>query len=72
MNIAALRTRITFQKNTLEVDEYRNHGNTWEPWFSCYATVSKTGKIYNIIYIDPMAFKGSSLKFRCETERRNE
>lgn len=111
MNIAALRTRITFQKSTLTVDEYKNHRNTWEPYFSCYATASKTGgseqsdavttvtetidftvracsellavrpdsfriecrgNVYNILYVDPMAFKGNSLKFHCETERRKE
>lgn len=111
MNIAALRTRIIFQKSETFVDEYRNRKSEWVPYFECSATVSKTGggettnemttateiidfttrccselkevepdrfrilckgKKYNILYVDPMAFKGNSLKFHCETERRHE
>lgn len=30
------------------------------------------GRVYNIIYVDPMGYKGNSLKFHCETERRRE
>lgn len=39
MNIAALRTRIMFQKSEMTEDEIGNHTNTWKDYFSCYATV---------------------------------
>ena len=40
MDIAALNSRITVQKNTVIVDKVGNHINRWEDYFSCYATVS--------------------------------
>ena len=40
MNIALLNTRIEVQRNELSIDQYGNHKNTWEPYWSCYATVS--------------------------------
>ena len=40
MNIALLNVRIEIQKNTVTTDRYGNHKNTWEPYLSCYATVS--------------------------------
>lgn len=40
MNIALLNVRIEIQKNTVSTDRYGNHKNTWEPYLSCYATVS--------------------------------
>ena len=40
MNIALMNVRIAVQKNTVATDKYGNHNNTWEPYLSCYATVS--------------------------------
>ena len=40
MNIALLNTRIVVQRNALITDRYGNHKNAWEPYWSCYATVS--------------------------------
>ena len=40
MDIGAMRIRILFQKQTAGVDEYRNHVNTWEDYFGCWATAS--------------------------------
>lgn len=38
MNIAAMRVRVTFQKNTVVADKYGNHKNGWTDYFSCWAT----------------------------------
>ena len=40
MNIALMNVRVEVQKNTVTTDKYGNHKNTWEPYLSCYATVS--------------------------------
>ena len=40
MNIALMNVRVEVQKNTGTTDKYGNHKNTWEPYLSCYATVS--------------------------------
>lgn len=40
MDIALLNVRITFQKNSVEVDAIGNHKNGWVDYYSCYATVS--------------------------------
>ena len=40
MNIAAMRVRVTFQKNTVIVDKYGNHKTGWADYFSCWATAS--------------------------------
>jgi len=40
MNIALLNLRITFEKNAVVTDAIGNHTNTWEDYFSCYATIS--------------------------------
>ncbi len=44
MNIAALRVRITIQKNETVVDEYANHRSEWQDYFSCWATATANGK----------------------------
>lgn len=41
MNIAALRVRITFQKNEPKEDEVGNRWNVWTDCFSCWATASR-------------------------------
>ena len=43
MNIAALRVRITIQKNETVVDEYGNHMSSWTDYFSCWATAVASG-----------------------------
>ncbi len=40
MNIELLNTRIFISKNELVTDEIGNHKNTWNPYYTCYATVS--------------------------------
>ncbi len=40
MNIELLNTRIFISKNELVTDEIENHKNTWNPYYTCYATVS--------------------------------
>ena len=40
MNIALMNVRIEIQRNTVSTDRYGNHKNAWEPYLSCYATVS--------------------------------
>ena len=38
--IARFNERITFQKNTVTVDRYKNHVNEWTDYFSCYSYAS--------------------------------
>jgi len=38
--IARFNERITFQKNTVVVDRYRNHVNAWTDYYSCYSYAS--------------------------------
>lgn len=40
MKIELLNVRIEIQKNTVVIDAVGNHKNEWEPFYSCYATVS--------------------------------
>ena len=35
--IARRNERITFQKNSITVDRYKNHVQEWADYFSCYA-----------------------------------
>ena len=44
MNIAALRVRITIQKNETVVDENANHTSAWTDYFSCWASCVKSGQ----------------------------
>lgn len=51
MNIARMNERITFQKNSVEVDAVGNHKNMWEDYFSCFTyastlqTAESTGEV---------------------------
>lgn len=45
MNIAAMRVRVTFQKNTIVSDKYGNRKQTWTDYFSCYATAGSNNGI---------------------------
>ena len=38
--IAEKNERITFQKNKVEVDEYRNHTSSWNDYFTAWAYAS--------------------------------
>lgn len=38
--IARFNERITFQKNTVTVDRYKNHVNEWTDYYSCYSYAS--------------------------------
>ena len=40
--IARFNERITFQKNTVTVDRYKNHVNEWTDYYSCFATISNS------------------------------
>jgi len=61
MNIAAMRVRVTFQKNAVTVDKYGNHKNGWTDYFSCWATVgTSTGSESTGVVINPE----ESLDFR--------
>ena len=40
MDIAAMNERVMIQANTVVTDQYGNHRNSWEDYFSCYATIS--------------------------------
>ena len=44
MNIAALRVRITIQKNGTVVDANANHTSVWTDYFTCWATAVASGK----------------------------
>lgn len=44
MNIAGLRVRITIQKNQTATDKYGNRKSGWADYFSCWATVVRSGK----------------------------
>lgn len=110
MNIAAMRCRITVQKNEVVKDKYGNHTNAWNDFYTCWATPVQGGgsekqeagttnstdaidftvryakcledldstkirirmgdAIYNVISIDLMGFKHTSLKFKCERVKR--
>ena len=45
MKIAAMRVRITFQKNAVIVDKYGNHKNGWADYFSCWATAGSNNAV---------------------------
>ena len=38
--IARKGERITFQKSTVEIDQYQNHRSVWADYFSCFAYAS--------------------------------
>ena len=44
MEIGALRTRITIQRNETQIDRYGNHIPAWRDYFSCWATCSTSGR----------------------------
>ena len=36
MNVAALRSKVTFQKNETVTDKYGNHKNVWTDYYTCF------------------------------------
>ena len=40
MDIAALNTRIIFQKSTVLSDKIGNRTNQWQDYYKCFATIS--------------------------------
>lgn len=43
MNIGLLNEKVTFQKNSVVVDAIGNHKNTWEDYYTCFATIGGEG-----------------------------
>ena len=43
MEIALLNVKVTFQKNSVAVDDIGNRRNVWEDYYTCHATVSGEG-----------------------------
>lgn len=43
MNIAALNAKVTIQKSVVTIDKIGNHQNSYEDYFSAFATISNSG-----------------------------
>ena len=43
MDAAALRSKVTFQKNKAVTDKYGNHKNVWTDYYTCSATIGGEG-----------------------------
>ena len=43
MKIELMNVRIHISKNTVTVDAIGNHRSEWQPYYTCYATVSAEG-----------------------------
>lgn len=43
MDVAALRSKVTFQKNETVTDKYGNHKNYWTDYYTCFATIGGEG-----------------------------
>ena len=43
MEVAALRSKVTFQKNETTTDKYGNHKNAWTDYYTCFATIGGEG-----------------------------
>lgn len=43
MEVAALRSKVTFQKNETVTDKYGNHKNAWVDYYTCFATIGGEG-----------------------------
>ncbi len=43
MDAAALRSKVTFQKNETITDRYGNHKNAWTDYYTCFATIGGEG-----------------------------
>lgn len=43
MDVAALRSKVTFQQNETVTDKYGNHKNAWTDYYTCFATIAVKG-----------------------------
>lgn len=43
MDVAALRSKVTFQKNETVTDKYGNHKNVWTDYHTFFATIGGEG-----------------------------
>ena len=43
MDVAALRSKVTFQKNETVTDKYGNHKNAGTDYYTCFATIGGEG-----------------------------
>ena len=43
MDVAALRSKVTFQMNETITDKYGNHKNVWTDYYTCFATIGGEG-----------------------------
>ncbi len=43
MEVAVMRSKVTFQKNAAEIDKYGNHKTGWTDYYSCFATIGGEG-----------------------------
>ena len=43
MEVAAMRSKVTFKKNETVTDRYGNHKNAWTDYYSCFATIGGEG-----------------------------
>lgn len=43
MDVTALRSKVTFQKNETVTDKYGNHKNAWTDYYTCFATIGGEG-----------------------------
>ena len=43
MDVAALRSKVTFQQNETVTDKYGNHKNAWTDCYTCFATIGGEG-----------------------------
>ena len=43
MDVVALRSKVTFQKNETVTDKYGNHKNAWTDYYTCFATIGGEG-----------------------------
>ena len=43
MEVAALRSKVTFQKNETTTDKYGNHKNALTDYYTCFSTIGGEG-----------------------------
>ena len=43
MDVAVLRSKVTFQKNETVTDKYGNHKNAWTDYYTCFAAIGGEG-----------------------------
>lgn len=43
MEVAAMRSKVTFQKHETGIDKYGNHKNAWTDYYTCFATIGGEG-----------------------------